>query len=335
MKIVIIHGQNHEGSTCMVSRELAHKVGGEIREFFLPRDFDKPCLGCYTCFKTELSSCPHYKELEPLAAAMLEADLLILESPVYVYHATGQMMSFLDHFGTWWVVHRPRPEMNGKQAVAICTAASGGMKSTAKDILRIYAEPFSYNAGSRRALEKAGFAFEGIMKNNAVKNGKIVDMALYSLTRSLEPYPVRRLSPEEIPAALELCWQVFLEFEAPEYPPEGVAAFRASLDDRERTRQLKFYGAFDGEKLVGVLCMRAPQHIGGFFVDAAYHRRGIGRHLFQAMRRDYGTQIFTVNSSPYAVEIYCRLGFVPMDTERLTGGLRYTPMRFEQGENGL
>ena len=203
------------------------------------------------------------------------------------------------------------------------------------DILRIYAEPFSYNAGSRRALEKAGFAFEGMMKSNAVKNGKVVDMALYSLTRSLEPYPVRRLSPEEIPAALELCWQVFLEFEAPEYPAEGVAAFRASLDDKERTRQLKFYGAFDGEKLVGVLCMRPPQHIGGFFVDAAYHRRGIGRHLFEAMRRDYQTQIFTVNSSPYAVEVYRHLGFVPTDTEQLTDGLRYTPMRFEQDGNGL
>lgn len=200
------------------------------------------------------------------------------------------------------------------------------------DILRIYAEPFSYNAGSRRALEKAGFTWEGTMKCNAVKNGKVVDMTLYSLTRSVEPYPARRLAPEEIPAALELCWQVFLEFEAPEYSSEGVAAFRASLDDKERVRKLNFYGTFDGDRLIGVLCMRAPQHIGGFFVDAAYHRRGIGRRLFEAMRQDYEVQAFTVNSSPYAVEVYRRLGFVPTDTEQLTDGLRYTPMRFEEGE---
>ncbi len=134
MKIVIIHGQSHEGSTCMVARELANKVGGELQEFFLPRDFNQPCCGCFTCFETELSRCPHFKELEPLKKAILDADLLILESPVYVYHATGQMMSFLDHFGTWWVIHRPMPEMSGKQAVAICTAAGGGMKSTAKDM---------------------------------------------------------------------------------------------------------------------------------------------------------------------------------------------------------
>ena len=134
MKIVMIHGQNHAGSTCMVARELADKLDGEIQEFFLPRDFDEPCLGCYSCFQTDLTHCPHYQKLEPLVTAILEADLLIVDSPVYVYHATGQMMSFLDHFGTWWVVHRPRPEMAQKQAVVIATAAGGGMKSTARDM---------------------------------------------------------------------------------------------------------------------------------------------------------------------------------------------------------
>ena len=196
------------------------------------------------------------------------------------------------------------------------------------DILRIYAEPFAYNTGSRRALEKAGFAFEGIMKNNAVKNGKVLDMALYSLTRTMEPYPVRRLTYEEIPQALELCWRVFLEFEAPEYSPEGIAAFRASLDDKERNRKMVFYGAFDGDALVGVLSMREPQHISGFFVDAAYHRRGIGRRLLEAMRRDYTRQVFTVNSSPYAVEVYRHLEFVPTSGEQTVDGLRFTPMQY-------
>lgn len=197
------------------------------------------------------------------------------------------------------------------------------------DILRIYAEPFAYNTGSRRALEKAGFCCEGILKNNAVKNGKVLDMALYSRTRSVDPYPVRRLTAEEIPSALGLCWRVFQEWVAPEYSPEGVAAFRHSLDDPQRTRRLNFYGAFDGETLVGVLCMREPQHIADFFVETAYHRRGIGRKLFEAMRQDYDRPVFTVHSSPYAVELYRRLGFVPTDSQRLTDGLRYTPMRFE------
>ena len=72
------------------------------------------------------------------------------------------------------------------------------------------------------------------------------------------------------------------------------------------------------------------QHSAGFVVDAAYHRRGIGKGLFEAMRQDYDRQVVTVHSSPYAVGFYRRLGFVPTQGGRVTGGLRSTPMRFEE-----
>lgn len=49
------------------------------------------------------------------------------------------------------------------------------------DIIRIYAEPFAYNIASCRALEKAGFQYEGTLRNNAVKNGKVIDMKMYSI----------------------------------------------------------------------------------------------------------------------------------------------------------
>ena len=198
------------------------------------------------------------------------------------------------------------------------------------DIMRIYAEPFSYNAASQRALEKAGFAFEGTLKHNAVKNGKVLEMSIYSLTRSTEAYYVRRLGSDEIQEALELCWRVFLAFDAPEYTQEGAVAFRNSLDNKERIRNMNFYGAFEENKLVGVMGMRAPQHIGYFVVEAEYQHRGIGKRLFEAMRCDYAEQVFTVNSAPHAVEFYRHIGFVAKDTEQVTDGIRYTPMRFEE-----
>ena len=51
------------------------------------------------------------------------------------------------------------------------------------DIIRIFAEPFAYNAASCRVLEKAGFQYEGTLRNNAVKNGKVIDMKMYSLLK--------------------------------------------------------------------------------------------------------------------------------------------------------
>lgn len=52
------------------------------------------------------------------------------------------------------------------------------------DIIRIYAEPFAHNAASCRVLEKAGFRYEGTLRSNAVKNGKVIDMRMYSYLRT-------------------------------------------------------------------------------------------------------------------------------------------------------
>ena len=62
------------------------------------------------------------------------SDVLIFTTPTYVFHATGQMKAFLDHYGWRWMVHRPEEKMFGKQAVIISTAAGMGMKSAMKDV---------------------------------------------------------------------------------------------------------------------------------------------------------------------------------------------------------
>ena len=58
------------------------------------------------------------------------------------------------------------------------------------DIIRIYAEPFAYNAASCRVLEKAGFQYEGTLRSNAVKNGKVIDMKMYALLKMSPTYSV-------------------------------------------------------------------------------------------------------------------------------------------------
>ena len=134
MKITVIHGQSHKGSTYHIAKQLCDKLGGEVTEFFLPKDFDCYCKGCTACFLKKESSCPDYEKLSPLTAALDSADVIILASPVYVMHATGAMKSFLDHYGYRYMVHRPEEKMFLKQAVCISTAAGGGMRSTIKDM---------------------------------------------------------------------------------------------------------------------------------------------------------------------------------------------------------
>jgi ribosomal-protein-alanine N-acetyltransferase len=52
------------------------------------------------------------------------------------------------------------------------------------DIIRIFAEPFEYNNGSRIVLEKAGFKLEGILKNSIIKNEIIQNSCIYALLKN-------------------------------------------------------------------------------------------------------------------------------------------------------
>ncbi len=51
------------------------------------------------------------------------------------------------------------------------------------DIVRIHAEPYADNLGSRRTLEKAGFVQEGTLKQSVYKNGRMHDSCIYALLK--------------------------------------------------------------------------------------------------------------------------------------------------------
>ena len=90
---------------------------------------------------------------------------------------------------------------------------------------------------------------------------------------------IRRLSDSEIPAALDLAWKVFSEYESPDYSIEGTK-------------------------------------------------------LFDHFLENYKGNIITVNSSPYGLGFYKKLGFVPTEEEKTINGIRFTPMIYERESNG-
>ena len=51
------------------------------------------------------------------------------------------------------------------------------------DIVRIYAEPYAKNAGSRGVLEKAGFTLEGVKRRSVFKNEEFLDSCIYAKLR--------------------------------------------------------------------------------------------------------------------------------------------------------
>lgn len=105
-----------------------------MTQFSLPNDFDEPCAGCMRCIAEGEEYCPHRAKLAPIQAALEEADLIVLASPVYVMGMTGAMKCLCDHLAWQWTVHRPWSSMFSKVGAVISTAAGPCTGKTRKDL---------------------------------------------------------------------------------------------------------------------------------------------------------------------------------------------------------
>lgn len=163
MKITVINGQNHKGSTYHIGKLLVDSIGGEkeVKEFFLPKDLNHFCVGCYSCIEDE-SKCPFYQEKNAIMQEIEQSDLLIFTTPTYCMSASAPMKSFMDLTFSYWLSHKPRACMYKKRAVVISTAAGAGMKGAIKPVktmLNYWGIPWIKSYGiSVQAMNWAGVA---------------------------------------------------------------------------------------------------------------------------------------------------------------------------------
>mgnify|MGYP001060380286 FL=1 len=138
---------------------------------------------------------------------------------------------------------------------------------------------------------------------------------------------IRQLPANEYDKALDLSLDVFIECGRKDFD-EGLETFKNFIYNKQLVNELTFYGAFDGESLIGVIATKNEgKHISLFFIKPSYHRRGIGKQLFKTAILNQPVSEMTVNSSSYAIPIYRKLGFEPVCEEQVTHGMKYTPMK--------
>ena len=156
----------------------------------------------------------------------------------------------------------------------------------------------------------------------------------------MENIVIRKITCDEVESAMRLALEVFMQFEAPDYPPEGVETFKKDIVENPeylknaRKGLCPIYGAFDGDKIVALIGMRSNKtHINLVFTQKSYHRRGIARAIFHyllddVLKENPSLEVLTLNSSPYGLPFYLAIGFVPLSEEQEINGIRFTPMQY-------
>jgi multimeric flavodoxin WrbA len=98
MKIIGIVGsprtKGNAETLTRIALEAAEKEGAEIELITLAGEDIKPCDGCRVCRQT--GTCHINDDLPPIREKMLEADGIILATPVYFGSATPQIKALID-----------------------------------------------------------------------------------------------------------------------------------------------------------------------------------------------------------------------------------------------
>lgn len=146
---------------------------------------------------------------------------------------------------------------------------------------------------------------------------------------------IETIKIDELKETLELVKRVFDEFEAPYYSQEGIENFYKFIDFDNMKKVLnenyKMYVAKKENEIIGMIAFRDNSHIALLFVDKEYHKKGIARKLFEKVKKycienNKNLEIITVNSSPYGVGFYEKVGFIKTSEEQIVDGIRFTPM---------
>ncbi len=148
-------------------------------------------------------------------------------------------------------------------------------------------------------------------------------------------FEIKRLTAkEDIRASLQLAEDVFMQFEAPDFPPRGVESFKSFIWGRRVAEMIEdgnfvVWGCYCEGQLVGMLAIRDNSHISLLFVMGDFHRQGIGRMLYAQAKKYAALHLkrkITVNASPYGLPFYRAIGFKETDMENVIDGVRSTPM---------
>lgn len=139
-KVVAINGSPHAGlgnTSQMIAMLRPHleKEGFELEELFLSQYKINYCIGCGVCI--EKGACWIADDYKTVSKRLLEAEVIILASPVYFLSVTGQMKTFLDRSLTYG--HKPRGTW--KPGLAVSVSSGAGETSVAEYlsyVLRIF-----------------------------------------------------------------------------------------------------------------------------------------------------------------------------------------------------
>ena len=126
-QVVALLGSRRKKNTYRLLMEMrpileSHQIKLHMIELY--KENIRPCLGCEQCILR--GSCVLQDDTARVMHQLVEADGIILASPVYLQQVSGQLKTFFDRTCVWY----HRPALAGKPVLAVATTKGSGLRRT-------------------------------------------------------------------------------------------------------------------------------------------------------------------------------------------------------------
>lgn len=162
-KVLILSGSPRKaGNSDLLCDEFlrgAKEAGHDVEKVRVAEKKIAPCAACYYCTSHD-GACVHKDDMAELLQKMIDADVLVLASPVYFYSIDAQLKAVIDRSVARWL------EVKNKEFYYIATLADETPASadTTLACFRGYADCVE------GAVEKGVVIGSGVYEPGAVKN---------------------------------------------------------------------------------------------------------------------------------------------------------------------
>ena len=169
-KVLILSGSPRKGGNsdllCDAFLRGAESAGHTVEKIRIAEKRIAPCAACYYC-KNHGGACARKDDMAEVLQKMIDADVLVLASPVYFYSVDAQLKTVIDRTLARWT------EVKNKEFYYIVTMADGDASSadTTLACLRGYADCVD------GAVEKGVIVGSGVYEAGTVLQTPAADAA--------------------------------------------------------------------------------------------------------------------------------------------------------------
>lgn len=124
--VLILSGSpRHGGNSDLLCDEFAKgasEAGHQVEKIRVAEKQIHPCIACYSC-RDNSGKCVFADDMAEILQKMIDADVLVLASPVYFYSIDAQLKALIDRTVARWL------EVKNKEFYYIATAADAEAES--------------------------------------------------------------------------------------------------------------------------------------------------------------------------------------------------------------